>query len=53
MNEKWNFYFDLDAIPFRQLGEELILNGYVEMAILNANRLYPEKAPLQKTNVCY
>ena len=38
MNEKWNFYFDLDAIPFRQLGEELILKGYAEMAFLNTGR---------------
>ena len=53
MNEKLKFQFGLKCEPFRQLGEELILNGYVEMAILNANRLYTEKAPLQKTNVCY
>ena len=38
MNENWNFYFQLRREPFRQLGEELILKGYAEMAFLNTGR---------------
>ena len=38
MNEKLKFLFELKCEPFRQLGEELILKGYAEMAFLNTGR---------------